>query len=277
MRLLSLIVGGVCTLLGGLSVHVVLQQTLHVPFPSQYPAHSIVEQFDQATTVFGLLLFVSWAAGPLSRFPLLGRWAIVFAVYVMLRESFRAALMEGVVTTSYAYPVLELIPKLFATSILTFLCVVAQPAVPRIWQKIVVSGVIYVFVSSTMAFATGQFFEPLLAHFAYLRHDEVYAMPYGENVLIPAYITYVEPVAGCIIAAALVWQRLAGRPPGAIVWFTFLILLLRRSLFPPFIYMFYESHQRLTAFLSAGQFSLETIALALLAATTWRVGATSSK
>jgi hypothetical protein len=49
----------------------------------------------------------------------------------------------------------------------------------------------------------------------------------------------------------------------------FLILLLRRSLFPPLIYAFYEPHQRLTAFLSAGQFSLETIALALLAYVTW--------
>jgi hypothetical protein len=263
-------VGGVCTLVGGLSVHVILQQTFHVPFPSQYPAHAFIEQLDQATIVFGLLLFVSWAAGTVSRFPFVGRWAIVFTVYVMLRESLRAALMEGVVTTSFVYPMLELIPKLSAALVLTFLCVLAQPVVPRIWQKIVASGVIYVIVSSILAFATRQFFAPLLAHFAYLQHNEVYLMPYGENVLVPAYLTYVEPVVGCIIAAGLVWQRLACRSRGAIVWFTFLILLLRRSLFPPFIYLIYERHQRLTALISAGQFSLETITLAVFAALTWR-------
>jgi hypothetical protein len=98
-------------------------------------------------------------------------------------------------------------------------------------------------------------------------------MPYGAHVLIPAYITYLEPAIGCIAFAALVWPRLAEQPRTSYLRFVGLVLLLRRSLFPPFIYAVAEPGHPFTALASAGQFSLETIALALLAALTWSVAA----
>jgi hypothetical protein len=269
-RWLRLIAGTIATVLGGLGVHVFLQQTLQVPFPAGYPAHAFIEQLDQATTVFGLLVLLAWAAAPLRRLGTVARWLALFVIYAMLRESFRGAWMEGVVTTAYAYPFLTAIPRVIGFLILTLLCVIAEPRLPRLWHKALAAGVIYAASALLIQPAIAALLAAPLAHVAYLQHDEVYGMPYGAHVLLPAYITYLEPAIACIVCAALVWTHLDERPATAYLRFVMLVLVLRRSLFPPFIYALYEPRHPFTAFASAGQFSLETIALATLSALTWR-------
>ncbi len=270
-----LLVGTCATLIGGLGVHVFLQQTMNVPFPTGYPAHVFLEQVDQATTVFGLLLFMSWAAPTLGRLGFVARWLALFVVYAMLRESLRAALMQGVVTTEYLYPLIAAVPRLLGFLVLTLLCVLAEPRLPRVWQKVLGAAAIYALIAFVAQPLIGQLVQAPLALVAPLQHDEVYSMPYGLHVLVPAYITYIEPAAGCILCAALVSRYLELHPSTYYLRFVFLVLLLRRSLFPPFIYAGYAPGHRLTAFASAGQFSLETIALALLAALTWRAARAS--
>jgi len=261
--------GIVCTVLGGLSVHVVLQQVLHVPFPSDYPRHVWLEHVDQATIVFGLLLLLSWSTKTLGRLDFIARWLILLVLYTMLRETLRAALMEGVVTTSYAFPLLSVIPKVMGFLVVTLLCVAAQPMVTRIWQKLVAAGVIYAIVTFALQPLINHLFQGALAHFAYLQHDEVYLAPYGAHVLVPAYLTFLEPAIACVACAALIWGGLSRKSAQTYIRFVILMLLVRRSLFPPFLYALYQPHRQAIAFVSAGQFSLETIALAVLAALTW--------
>ena len=41
-------------------------------------------------------------------------------------------------------------------------------------------------------------FRHILASIAYLNHEEVYKAPYGWQIEVPAYITYMEPVVGVL-------------------------------------------------------------------------------
>jgi hypothetical protein len=185
----------------------------------------------------------------------------------------RASLMEGVVTTAYAFALMSMIPKLLGFLVVTLLCVSVQPQLPRVWQKLVGAGAIYAFITFAVQPLINRAFQGVLAHFAYLQHDEVYPAPYGVHVLIPAYITFVEPAIAGVACAAVVWPSLSLKPSWRWAQFVLLVLLIRRSLLPPLIYALYQPHHRGVAFLSAGQFSLEAIALATLAALTWRYSA----
>jgi hypothetical protein len=113
-------------------------------------------------------------------------------------------------------------------------------------------------------------FAPVINHFSYLAHDEVYGPPYGMHVLIPAYLTYVEPVIAALLIAALVWDNLSSRAPLRILQFTLLLLLIRHHLFALAIYPLYMKASTTTALLSMGQFTLETITLSLMTTLTWR-------
>jgi hypothetical protein len=90
------------------------------------------------------------------------------------------------------------------------------------------------------------------------------------HVLIPAYLTYVEPVIAALLIAALVWDNLSSRAPLRILQFTLLLLLIRHHLFALAIYPFYTKASTTTALLSMGQFTLETITLSLMTTLTWR-------
>ncbi len=46
-------------------------------------------------------------------------------------------------------------------------------------------------------------FGQILASIAYLNHDEVYKAPYGWQIEVPTYITYLKPVVACFIMVAL--------------------------------------------------------------------------
>ena len=111
----------------------------------------------------------------------------------------------------------------------------------------------------------------MLTRFAHLNHEEVYKAPYGWQVEVPAYITYVEPVAACFMIAALVWNRLANNLPMRTLQFALLVLIISTRLILPFVYIFYSQFSPSIALLSMGQFFLEALTLAILTTFTWRL------
>jgi len=88
-------------------------------------------------------------------------------------------------------------------------------------------------------------------------------------VLVPAYLSYAEPVIAAVILAALVWDRLSASVPLCVLQFTMIVLLVRHVLFAPVIYALYAKVPAGTALASMGQFTLEGIALAALSGLTW--------
>jgi len=108
------------------------------------------------------------------------------------------------------------------------------------------------------------FSDKMLDHFSYLSHAVVYTAPYGWNVEIPAYLTFIEPVIACFVIVYNVWNNLSSRPWIRSLQFIVLIMAIRGVLLSPFINVFYADLPPLTAIASMGQFSLEGLTLAAL-------------
>jgi hypothetical protein len=96
------------TLLCALSVHVVMLQVLHVPFPSHYPGSGWLESVNVAGISLGTILLYSAASKELGTLSFAKRWIILFVLIAGIRESLlRVPVMTGVVTTAYRYAFLD--------------------------------------------------------------------------------------------------------------------------------------------------------------------------
>ena len=106
----KLLLGAALTLVGSLSVHVVMLQVLHVPFPVEQvsPWAALLN----AAASYGALLTVYQLARPkLGRYGFWQRALLIGALYAMLAETVRGALMNAVVTTAQGFSLLALLPK----------------------------------------------------------------------------------------------------------------------------------------------------------------------
>ena len=98
-----------------------------------------------------------------------------------------------------------------------------------LWAKEGIAAVLTGIATFAIRPALGIIFAPALKAGAHLDHPEVYAFPYGWRVLIPAYITYAEPVIACMCIAFLVWERLSAKVGLRILQFLSLILFNQRN------------------------------------------------
>jgi len=94
-------------------------------------------------------------------------------------------------------------------------------------------------------------------------------LPYGMNVLAPAYLTFVEPAVACLMCCALASPFLCKNRAGRIVQFTLLTLALKKQLFMALFYALYAPLPFGAALLSMGQFSLEAAVLGAATALSW--------
>jgi hypothetical protein len=89
--------------------------------------------------------------------------------------------------------------------------------------------------------------------------------PFGASVLIPAYLSLLEPVLATLLCAAIVQRN----PHRRLLTFVVMILALKKQLFAPLLYMAFSNEAWDQAFLSMAQFTFETIAMAAGAWLTW--------
>ena len=269
----KLLLGAALTLVGSLSVHVVMLQVLRVPFPDEQVS-PWAALLNAAASFWALLTVYRLAQPKLSRYGFWRRALLMGALYAMLAETVRGALMNAVVTTAWVFSLLGLLPKCCYFAAAGLLVVGLAPRLAKGWHVLLAAG----FITAVLQFGL----TPLVAwltHFitaplAYLDHDEVFHVPYGWHVLVPAYLTYAEPVAACFFLAALTWDQLAPSPAGRLLRYVGLILLLKRVLIRAFLYSFYAQVGWPVAFLRESQFLLEALVLAALAGLTWSLART---
>ena len=94
-------------------------------------------------------------------------------------------------------------------------------------------------------------------------------LPYGVNVLVPAYLSFSEPVVACFLAAALAWSGFSAARTGRYLQFSLLILAVKSQLITPFVYAAFAKTSVSSALASEGQFALEALVLALVTAISW--------
>jgi hypothetical protein len=270
IRPVRLAIGILFTSVAALSVHAVMLQVLHVPFPDLSAISPAYKFSIRVMATLGLIVF--WQLALLKRHrSLVRQFAALFLFSTMLTENlFRAPFMDAYCTNAWIFIFVANIPKLLTMALAALMIVTAAPKLPLNWQKIAGALVI----TALGAFVTGPLFDkamaPLMGAIAGLAPTgEWCALPYGANVLIPAYITFLEPALACLAGAALVWDQLSRSKGLRFAQFTVLILLIKNALITPFVYAVLSKGPFLSALASDGQFALEAMALALLTGITW--------
>ncbi len=262
-----LIVGLAIAGIAALSVHVVMLQVLHVPFPEDHPPYW-ARLLNNAGMVFATLLFLDLARPALAGRGFVTRWLILFALLAMLRETLRGAVMGAVVTTAWTFSLVQLLVPLTLWLAIALMCTVAAPLLRPLWSKLL-GALAIAAIALWLSPIIGAAFSPLFEALAHLGHPDVYDLPYPWQVMIPAYLTFAEPVIACALIAHLVWPRLPSRPALRIAAFVLLILFMDTMVLRTFLFSFYIDAPIGIAMLSESQFLLEFLTLATLTGLVW--------
>jgi len=263
-------IGIIFTAVGALSVHAVMLQGLHVPFP-ELSAISPAFKFPiRVMATLGLIIYWQLSSRNLPR-SFVKQSAALFLFSTMLTENlFRSPFMDAYCTTAWTFIFVANIQKVLTMALAAVMIVAATPKLPLVWQK--VAGALV--ITALTAFVIGPLIDramaPVMLAIAHLApQSEWCTLPYGANVLIPAYLTFLEPVIACLAGAALIWDQLSPSRGLRFVQFTLLILAIKNLLVTPFVYAMLAKEPFLSALTSDGQFALEAVALALLTGITW--------
>ena len=264
--------GAMISLVLGLGVHVVMITYLHVPYPDDPPTTGTLLFCNRVLIVLAALLL--YERSELARCSLAVPWKMLlcFVLFTtMIELLLRVPLMNGFVSTAWAYSFLGVVPKLVPWVVLACIVVLTGTRWREPWQKIAVAvagaGIAFLIVRPLVTAA----YQPVLTQFAYLNHDAVYPFPYGWQVTTAAFITYAEPVTACLVTAALTWKRLPARPLSKVLFFALLVTMLRGSVLSPLAHAVKHADRFWPAFLSSGQFSAESVILGVLTGITWMV------
>ncbi len=154
----------VCLALSGvaaLSVHVAMLAA-GVPFPMPTPP-SWARWLNLSTTMISGLLLVRWSAPRLAGLGAARRVAFTLLIMMMVRETLRSAVMQGVVTTGWLFALASLIDPVGRVLILAILSVTASR-----WVRGGVSLILAALLTGLVALAAQTFLTsavaPLLEH-----------------------------------------------------------------------------------------------------------------
>jgi hypothetical protein len=242
-------------------------QVLWVPYPED-SAPIWARWLNLSGTAIALLIFQGLAAPKIGHRGFVTRMLISFVILAMMKETLRGAVMNAVVTTAWTYSlVVMLVPVVMALAI-ALLCTVAGRWI-RSTTSLVVAGAIVGAAGSLLPPLVGAALSPLMAAAAPLSHPDIYQLPYPLPVLIPAYLTFAEPVASCGLLALLVWPQLPVGRARRIVAFAALVVFLKGVAIRTFLFSFFMNEPPALGMLSQSQFLLEFLALGLLVGAVW--------
>lgn len=249
-----------------LSVHVGAL-LLGVPFPISSPP-SWARWLNGFSSYVGLLIILLLARPKLQGLRFVSQALILFAIVAAIRETLRGTVMNGFASKAYAYAFLALPDLLLRSLVVALICTTAMRWV-RSHMSLVVTAIL---ITSFMTFAGPIIFAPLSslqAHFAYLERPEVYEFPYPLSFQIPAYIMFLEPVAGATALAYLIWDRLPGTPVVRALILALLVSLVKGLVGMMLLFSFYMDMSPLAGIVSYGQFTFEFLALGFLTGLAW--------
>jgi len=264
-----IIAGAIATTGASLGIHIWMLQVLGVPFPDRSAVSVWAAFLNNAVATWALLTFYAVVRPQLSSLASWQRWLLLAALFGMLKELFRGQIMNAVVTTAWTFSAAQVISPIIYSLVLAALVVLLEPRLKGMVARSVVALVVTAIMAFAIRPAIGLLLSPLMEAVASLNHEDVYPFPYGWHVLSWAYITYLEPVIACIVAASLAWKKLDLRPRVRILQFTGLVVLIKGALLPTFLFSLWNSAGISQGMLSESQFLFEAILLGLCGGMTW--------
>ena len=198
------------------------------------------------------------------------RCVCLFLLLATIHEVlFRAPFMEFINLSNFTlYPFIDNIPKLIPLAVIAI-------GVEG-WTRRQTSFTADLIVAALLATVTGLLVRPFANHlfagimkFTEAREgNQRYGLPYDWHILLPAYLTFFEPVIAAFVIGYAIRHKL---PPSSLARFGItaaLILSLKGPVFAPFLNVFYAKLSPLAAVLSYAQFTFETMTLGILNAAT---------
>jgi hypothetical protein len=269
-----MVVGFVAASILALSVHAIMLEILHVPYPSERLTARLPEVLNNMVFAWGAMWLYGGLHGRLYWRSTAFRIVVLTVLLCALNETLRGWLMNAYCAdpsvSAWIYFAVAALPKVLAFAVTAAAAAVASRCLSAGWRQ----GVAAVALGLLLSFAVG----PLMSWLQQVVMTPLAGwgptggwcrLPYGMNVLVPAYLTFAEPALACLFCMAFVANRLpadgALRPLG----FVLLILALKKQLLMSFFYAIYAPIPAMTALASMGQFSLEAAVLGLLMALSW--------
>jgi hypothetical protein len=261
---LKFCIGVIISLVLSLSVHIVMLQGMNVAFPDFTVITASYKFFARVVSVLGLMFFWELADKKVGGI-IAKKWALLIIIDAMLTESlFRGAFMNGYCSNSIGFMLINNIPKLLAIAIMCGLIVFSAPRLNNFFLKFCAAAAIaaiFMFVVSPLITIA---WEPVTNSIAHLAPtNEWCKLPYGPDVLIPSYISFIEPVMACMIMAILVWDKLSSTRWLKYLLFTLIVLAIKNQLLMPIFYAILGKNNLIINLASMGQFTLEAIVLAI--------------
>jgi hypothetical protein len=139
---------------------------------------------------------------------------ILFAILMMaLTEMLlRGLLMNIIVGNSWPSEILRSVPSYLKFFSLSLLICCLVPAIMRKKQFRFLRYAVFALIMTAILILIGKIAEatlaPLLAYPSLAAASNISQVPYGINILIPAYITYLEPTIASFIVFYLIKNRL---------------------------------------------------------------------
>jgi hypothetical protein len=262
----------VLTTVLSLSVHVLMLDVLGIPHPSVENVPQFIVLINQALSITATILFYRLATPTFERFPMIGRCLLLTAIYAMLNEALlRSFIMDVVVSHDWIYCFVENLARPLEYLAVCSLIVAFAPRLKGAWA--ITAGGILIAALSMFAInpPIDRGFRALIDSLEYLDTGNIYNPPYGWQVNVPSYLTFLEPVIASYVIAALVLKRLSLTSTHQILLFVLLIMSMKRSIVPTLVYSFYQSRPMPAAILSESQFFLEILVMAFLTSLGWRL------
>ncbi len=274
-----LIVGAIVTMVLSLSVHAVMLQGLHVPYPYNFPSTGWARLPDGFLSVCGAIYLSARLPQSIRKRSFGLRCALLFLLLATIHEVFfRAPFMEFINLSNFTlYPFIDNIPKLIP------LAVIAIGV--ESWTRHERSFRAHLVAAALLAATAGLLVKPFAYHaFAGVIHftearegHERYGLPYDWHILLPAYLTFFEPVIAALVIGLAIRPKLPSTPLTRFGITATLILALKGPVFAPLVNIHYANTGALTAVLSYAQFTFETMALGILTAATLHFSSKSFK
>jgi hypothetical protein len=248
-----------------IGIHTLMLDDLGIAYPSALPHKGWAVVPDHALIVFGMICLCKTLLRARQR-TTLGRAAFVFFAVAAINQSlFRNPIMRNIVSTKWTiYPFIDNLPNVLRFAAITFLVLLCIRWMTTTALKVGFSFLIAVAIEFVVNPLLNLGFAGVIAANSSKEGDQLYNVPYDWHVDLPSYLTYIEPAMGAI-AVAFIMRHFKVSPSGiALVIFA----LQGGPLFRLGFNLFYASTSWGAALLSEGQFTLEAMCLAILAAVT---------
>ena len=253
-----------------LSVHAVMLQGFHVPYPSNFPNTGWPKLPDGILSVLGAIYLSTHLPERIRKRSFGFRSALLFVLIATIHEVlFRAPFMDFINLSNFTlYPFIDNLPKLLPLAVIAMAVEGWTRRKSSFWANLLFAVL--------LAAVAGLLVRPLADHaFAGVIHftearegDQRYGVPYDWHILLPAYLTFFEPVIAALVIGYAIRSKLPPTPLMRFCMTAGLILALKGPVFAPFLNIHYAKMGALAAMLSYAQFTFETMALGLLTAAT---------